>query len=166
MYRIIVVVLLAVAAGGCTTYYYLGKIDGKNSAGDDVEALAYWHVTERKLWFDSNSGAVRLKTECSTRTVAFNERENGILFLWEPGVTKPGGPDQLGTVCGRVYGADRIKDLDEGKLQMEILCEAEVDDFAADPQRAVFIAPRPGDPYIFDIDKQKRDTDPNLVCDR
>jgi hypothetical protein len=164
MRRITAVVLLALTVQGCTTYYYFGRISGQNSAGREVEALAYWQATERKLWYDTVDGAVRLKTACSHRTVLLNEREQGIVFLWEPGVVEPGGGGGPGTLCGRIVGADQMKDLGEGRLRIEILCEAEVEDFTADPHRAVFIAPRPGDPYVFEIRKEALDTAPDVAC--
>ena len=164
MHRTIAVVLIALAVQGCTTYYYFGRINGQNSAGREVEALAYWQATERKLWYDTVSGAVRVKTACSLRTVTLNERDEGIVFLWEPGVVEPGGGGGPGTICGRIVGAEHMKDLGQGRLRIEILCEADVDDFTADPDRAVFIAPRPGNPYVFEIRKEELDTAPDVAC--
>ena len=164
MNRIVATILLALTIQGCTTYYYSGRINGQNSIGREVEALAYWQATERKLWFDTIEGAVRLKTACSHRTVLLNEREDGIVFLWEPGVIKPGEASRPGTICGRILDASRMNELGEGPLRIEILCEAEVDEFMENAERAVFIAPRPGEPYVFEIEKRKLDRAPNVEC--
>ena len=164
MNRLVAAVVLALIFQGCTTYYYSGRLTEQNSAGREVEAVAYWKATERKLWFDTIEGAVRLKTACSHRTVLLNEREDGIVFLWEPGVVKPGEVSRPGTICGRILDASRMSELGEGPLRIEILCEADVDDFTANAARAVFIAARPGEPYVFEIEKRKLDTAPDVAC--
>jgi hypothetical protein len=57
-----------------------------------------------------------------------------------------------------------MKELGEGRLRIEILCQAEVDGSTADPDRAVFSAPRPGNPYVFEIQKEDLDTAPDAAC--
>jgi hypothetical protein len=156
----LVVVLLITAS--CTTYQYHARLDVKNSVDRDVEALAYWQVTNRKLWFDTYAGAVRVKTQCSHRTLVFSEREEGIVFHWKPGLVKEDGSGDEETICGRVLGADRIKDLNGGSLKIEILCQAEIDEFSASAESAPFIAPRPT-PYVFNISREKGEKPPNVA---
>ncbi len=72
------VALLVAAASlltGCVTYQYYGEIDARNSDGREVKALAHWQKTERRLWFDTASGAVRVQTQCSLNTLVYNERD-------------------------------------------------------------------------------------------
>jgi hypothetical protein len=149
--------LVLILATACTTYQYQGGIDSTNSDGREVKALAHWQRTERLLWFDTVSGAVRVQTQCSANTLVFNEGPDGIVLSRTPeleGTT----PD-----CGRVLDAKRIQDLDTGEVRIQVRCVAAVDDFTANPERASFIAART-DPYVFTIERVEGGRAPKVAA--
>ena len=113
-------ILLILVTSSCTTYRYSGRLAAKNSVGEDVQALAYWQRTHRPIWFDTYSGAVRLKTQCGPRTLVLSEREEGIIALWEPGLVKEDGGGEPGTVCGRVVGAKKSRTWKPGHFRLRL----------------------------------------------
>ena len=137
---------------GCVTYQYSGEIDATNSDGKDVKALAQWQKTERKLWFDTASGAVRIQTQCSLNTLVYNEREDGIVLQRTPELEPAAGGDLQLEHCGRVVDARRIEDLTTGEVRIEVRCVAVIDDFTANPEHKSFLAAR-DEPYVFTIER-------------
>lgn len=162
MKKILWLTLLVVVISSCTTYQYHGRINAKNSTGENAQVLAYWQATHRTLWYDTYAGAVRVKTQCSPRTLVFNEREDGIVALWEPGLAKEDGSGGRGTICGRVIGAKRIQDLETGPLQIEVLCKAEGDEFDVTSVDSSFIASQ-ATPYTFQISREKGKDAPQVA---
>ena len=162
MKKILWLTLLVVVISSCTTYQYHGRINATNSTGENAQALAYWQATHRTLWYDTYAGAIRVRTQCSPRTLVFNEREDGIVALWEPGLVKEDGSGGKGTICGRVIGAKRIQDLETGPLRVEVSCKAEVDEFSAASTQAAFLAPQ-ATPYTFQISREEGKKAPQVA---
>ncbi len=117
---------LALAAAGCAQHHYYARM--ANADGGGHEALAYWSVTERALWFDESSETVRVKLQCG-KTVPFQEREGGVFVLYDPALWM--SPREIGgqDYCGRVLDAEVLGDIAVGeRLSVEIWCQPALDD--------------------------------------
>jgi hypothetical protein len=150
------VVLLAAAVllSGCAQYTYFGRMQAKDSADKDREFVVYWTKTERKLWFDTAAGGVRLLTECSTNVVDYEEKPQGIVFLRRPSDVGVGETIALGEPCGSIVGGKHVADLTDGPLELTVHCRPDTtDDFAVSGVREYLRAREA--PYQFDIQKKR-----------
>jgi hypothetical protein len=144
----------ALVLSGCAQYTYFGRIEAKDSADQDRDVVVYWTKTERKLWFDTASGGVRVLTECSTNAIDYEEKPQGIVFLRRPSDV-PVGPDiALGAPCGQVLGATRVKELDVGALELTVHCRPDVGDEFAIASLTHYPKAR-DEPYRFPIQKSR-----------
>ena len=69
---------------------------------------------------------MRLLPQCSLNTVAYDERPDGIVFRARPTdkrVIVEAEPRMRETICGKVLGANQIKDLAEGTVGVTVWCE-------------------------------------------
>lgn len=138
----------------CTNTVYQGKLEVLNSQGQAEKALVYWTKTE-KLIGESKAGPVVLLTSCSTRHIDFEDSADGIVFRGTPGQDRLMG--QSGSVaeeseCGKIENARMITELSAGPLNLNIGCEALMNDFAVlrGPFSPFYIQARK-EPYQFDI---------------
>jgi hypothetical protein len=146
-------ILVALIAVGCsTTYVYHGNLQAEDSDGVTRDHIIYWLKTDRRFWFDGAEGAVRILTECMPSTLAFDEREEGIVFRRTPtdeGVT---GDIPLGEPCGVILTAKKVKDLPEGTIEVKIYCRHVVDEFEVGLAKAYLKAR--DTPYAFDVRRE------------
>lgn len=152
----IVAFTAALAASGCAQYTYFGSLQAKDSAGKDREVVVYWTKTERKLWFDTAAGGVRLLTECSTNAVDYEEKPQGIVFLRRPADVGVGRSIALGAACGRILTAPRVADLGEGTLELTMHCRPDTTDDFSIPALRQYLQAR-DTPYRFQIHKKRTD---------
>ena len=157
--KVIFVILLIVVVGGCTQYTYHGTIEELDADGNMRTHLVYWTKTERKFWFDESSGSIRLLTQCSLRTINFDESEDGIIFystINDEGVLRDDEskiPEiGLKEPCGRIIGVKKINQLEEGTLRLEIYCKFVAHKFASGNQ--TYIKARDG-VYEFQIIREE-----------
>lgn len=129
MYRKMIMILLVVILSGCTRYTYYGQIEAEDSDGNLRNHLIYWTKTERILWYDEISGAAWLLTECSLRTVVFDETENGIFFRCTPNDSVVIEDGNMWNMCGEILNADRFAELSDGDMEVKIYSTFLGDDF-------------------------------------
>lgn len=130
MHRKILILFLVVAVfTGCTQYVYYGVIESEDCSGEMRNHLVYWTKTERLFWFDECSGSIRLLTECSLETVAFDETEKGIIFRCTSNHKGVIHPVEIGESCGKILGVRKISEIGGGLLLLEIYCEYNPDEF-------------------------------------
>jgi hypothetical protein len=152
--RLIIAVLVILTLSGCSSYVYFGSIETRDSDGEMREHLIYWFRTERTLWFDEASGSIRLLTECSTRTMNFDETETGIIFRRSSEDKADSGEISINDACGRIIGYSRIEDIPEGLLELEVFCHPLPNEFST-AQRAYIMS---GDTvYVFNVIRMDRD---------
>ena len=150
--KIFIFFLLIAVFTGCNQYVYYGIIESDDCSGEMRNHLIYWTKTERLLWFDECSGSIRLLTECSLETIAFDETENGIIFRCtanHKGVTHP---VDLGEFCGKIIGVKKIDELSEGVLLLEVYCEYDGDDFTIGNHSYLKAQ---DEPYEFNVIRKK-----------
>ena len=151
-FKRLIVVLCLIACVGCgTTYIYEGSYKGVDADGETRDHNVYWNKTERTLWFDVSSKTMWLCSEGVLLVLTFRDTEDGVVFEGGPKDVSPDGTKAMtGEVCGRVLNVEKIKDLTEGEILIEIYCKYEKDDF--DTALNTYLAP--GDEaYPFDIIK-------------
>lgn len=155
MYRKYILIIIIFFLSSCSTYVYYGKIKALDSKGKDRHHLIYWTKTERTLWFDEVSGSIRLLTECSNRTVNFDETEDGIFFRCTPQDEGVGREVALNGPCGEVLNYKKVKNIPEGNLELKIYCQALTDDFSVGMQEYLMA----GDSvYVFQVVKTEKDS--------
>ena len=126
MTKRIVTCLLVAALSGCAHYNYYAR--KANADGQGHEALAYWSVTERAVWFDESSETVRVKMQCG-KTVPFQERKGGVFVLYDGALWANPRTIEGAQYCGQVQGVAQVADLKAGdKLSLELWCDASTDD--------------------------------------
>ncbi len=125
-----IAILLFLVVSSCTRYVYYGELESPDSSGKVRRHLVYWTRTERPLWFDEVSGSIRILTECSNRTVNFDETGEGIVFRRTPGDSGLDTTVALNESCGRILKYQRIKDIPEGDLKLELHCMPLTDEFS------------------------------------
>lgn len=157
--RTLALALALAALSGCAQYTYFGRIEAQDSAEKTREVIVYWHRTERKLWFDTVAGGVRVLTECSTNTLDYEEKPQGIVFLLRPGDVPVERAIALGEPCGRVLGAQRIKDLGTGTLELTQHCKPDSSNEFAVTATVNYLKAR-AEPYRFPIEKAPTDDVP------
>jgi len=150
--RALAIALALAALSGCAQYTYFGRIEAQDSADKPRELVVYWNRTERKLWFDTVSGGVRVLTECSTNVLDYEEKPQGIVFLRGPNDVPVGHAIALGEPCGRVLGAQRVEELATGPLELTVNCRPDAsNEFAI---TALVNYPKAREtPYRFTIEK-------------
>lgn len=152
----IVALTTALAAGACAQYTYFGNLQARDSADKDREIVVYWTKTERKLWFDTVAGGVRLLTECSTNTLDYEEKPQGIVFLRRPSDVGVGQTIPLGAPCGKILTAPRVADLGEGTLELTMHCRPDATGDFSIPALRQYLQARDA-PYRFEIHKKRTD---------
>jgi hypothetical protein len=96
-----------------------------------------------------------LMSECSTRNLAFTEREDGIYFFGTPGndqlIDETPVPSQ-NTHCGMINNELKFTNIQAGPVNVKILCSAVIDDFSVitDSGSPPYIKARK-EPYTFEI---------------
>src|SRR3989344_4398157 len=149
IFRWLALILLPLALAGCTQYIYQGQIRAPDSLVQERDHLLYWNRTHRILWFDSAAGSLTLLSECSSNTVQYDEQEDGIIFRKRPS-DKLVAP-YTGNECGKMIGQTRIKDIEEGQLNLTMHCEPEVDEFTVGGDS--YLKAR-AEPYAFPVTKR------------
>lgn len=157
--RALALALALAALSGCAQYTYFGRLEAQDSADKPREVVVYWTRTERKLWFDTVAGGVRVLTECSTNTLDYEEKPQGIVFLRRPGDVPVGHAIALGEPCGRVLGAQRIEDLATGELNLTVNCRPDTSNEFAVTAVVNYLQAREA-PYRFLIEKAPTDEVP------
>jgi hypothetical protein len=157
--RALVPWLLVFAFTACAqTYYYTRK---PNADGQGHEALAYWSVTERALWFDESSETIRVTLQCGT-TVPFQERQGGVYVLYDPVIWSNPRTVSGAQYCGQVHGTTHVGEITEGHaLSLELWCTPVEDDEG-------FSAPLPRLPpgtYTFDAIARASETPSAKQCE-
>lgn len=141
---------------GCAhNYVYSGTLEAEDSTGKTRKHLLYWNRTERIIGYDTVEGSVRMLPQCSLNTVAYDEQPNGIVFRARENdkqVIGEAAPDLKQRVCGKVMGANRIKDLAEGTVEVTVLCEDEPADELSRPKPYLKASERP---YPFPVSKHE-----------
>jgi len=150
--RALAIVLAVTTLSGCAQYTYFGRLEAQDSADKPREIVVYWSRTERLLWFDTVAGGVRVLTECSTNTLDYEEKPQGIVFLRRPNDVPVGRTVALGEPCGRVLGAQRVEELAAGTLELTVNCRPDTsNEFAVS---ALVNYPKAREaPYRFAIEK-------------
>ncbi|MGH8403311.1 MAG: hypothetical protein ACRESO_07925, partial [Gammaproteobacteria bacterium] len=119
--------LAIVLLPGCaTTTLYTGHFEAQNSAGQEREFVLYWNSTQ-SIFTGTKSSPVTLLTQCSSRTIQYEERpltDNAksatqFVFRGEPGFDTAAGSKDLppSGICGRVLSADRIQNLNGPRIE-------------------------------------------------
>ena len=150
--KALAVALVLAALSGCAQVAYFGRLEAQDSADTPREVVVYWTKTERMLWFDTVSGGVRVLTECSTNTLDYEEKPQGIVFLRRPGDVPVGRAIALGEPCGRVLGAARVQDLATGALELTVNCRPDASNEFAVSSVVNYPQAREA-PYRFTIEK-------------
>lgn len=150
--RSVLIVALAIAIQGCVTNsLYTGDLTVPDpEAGNDRRVVLYWTKTDPLLG-SPKAGPATVLTQCG-RSMTFVERPEGIVYRGDPGrdITSDGSPVEDGQVCGRFLGHQRFVDLNEGLLQVQVMCEAQFDDFSV--VREGYLPAR-AEPYTFPISR-------------
>ena len=149
-----VLVATAFLISGCVQYTYFGRIAAKDSADKDREAVAYWTKTERMFWFDTASGGVRVRTECSANTLDYEEKPQGSVFLRQPTDVPVERGIAIGAPCGTVLNAKRVNDLDVGPLDLTVHCRPDTSNEFAVSAVVNYLQARET-PYRFHIEKKR-----------
>ena len=157
--RVLAIMVVLAALQGCAQYTYFGRIEARDSSNHEREIVVYWTKTERLLWFDTASGGVRMLTECSTNTIDYEEKPQGIVFLRRPEDVPVGREIPLNEPCGSVLGATRVEALIAAPLELTVHCRPDVsNEFAIATSRNYPLAREA--PYRFPIEKVKSETMP------
>ncbi len=157
MRRLTQVVLLSglVIVTGCArNYVYSGTLQAPDSQGAMRTHLLYWNKTERPLWFDTAEGSVRMLSQCSLNTVAYDEQPTGIVFRARERDKKVVGkvePDLSRRICGQMLDANRVADLPDGRVRVTVYCEDAPPDELSRPQPYVKAREQP---YEFTISRR------------
>ena len=157
--RLPAIIIVLAALQGCAQYTYFGRMEAPDSANQKREIVVYWTKTERTLWFDTVSGGVRLLTECSTNTVDYEEKPEGIVFLRRPEDVPVGRHIAVNAPCGSVLGATHIEALDTGALELTIHCRPDTSNEFAVTALLNYLQAREA-PYQFHIERAKSDEIP------
>lgn len=156
-YHVLILCLLLGLSQGCTNYLYTGKIMEQDSLNMNREMILYWSKTE-SLLSSPKAGPATLVTQCSLRRLSFVEREQGILFLGDPGkdidIRQNAPVPSQDHVCGRFINQTTFVDIAKGSLSLAISCGPEVDEFSARPGNQGYLKARES-PYTFDIQETK-----------
>ena len=152
--KTLAIAFVLAALPGCAQFTYFGRIEAQDSANRPREVVVYWTRTERMLWFDTAAGGVRVLTECSTNTLDYEEKPEGIVFLRRPNDVPVGHTIAPGEPCGRVLGATRVQELGTDALELTVNCRPDTsDEFAI---ASVVHYPQARDaPYRFPIEKAR-----------
>ena len=123
---------LVLLAGCATTTLYTGHMQAQNSAGQELEFVLYWNTTT-SIFSGTKASPVTLLTQCSTRTIQYEERPvtdsaqnpTQIVFRGEPGFDTAADSTELPSsgVCGRVLSADRLQDLSGPRIEFTVSCK-------------------------------------------
>lgn len=150
----VLILAMAVAIQGCVTNsLYTGDLTVPDrEAGEDRRVVLYWTKTDPLLG-SPKAGPATVLTQCG-RSMTFVERPEGIVFRGDPGrdLTSDGKPVEEGKVCGRFLGHQRFVELGDGPLQVQVMCEAQFDDFSV--VREGYLPARE-DPYTFMISRSE-----------
>lgn len=159
--RIPYFILLCLVGGwlpGCTNYLYTGNMTAQDSLNQPREFVLYWSKTD-PLFGSPKAGPASLRTQCSLREMSFVEKENGIVFLGDPGkdvdVIHNTPVSSQDHVCGLFAGEHTFADIQEGPLDVMVFCKPVVDEFSANPQHQTYLKARP-EPYPFEITQTKQ----------
>ena len=156
-YHVLILSLLLGFSHGCTNYLYTGKIVEQDSFDVNREMILYWSKTDPLLG-SPKAGPAILVTQCSLRRLSFDEREQGILFLGDPGkdfdIRNDSPVPSQDHVCGRFINQTTFVDIAKGSLSLAISCRPEIDEFSARPGSQGYLKAR-GEPYMFDIQETK-----------
>lgn len=156
-YHVLILCLLLGFSHGCTNYLYTGKIMEQDSFDVNRAMILYWSKTDPLLG-SPKAGPATLVTQCSLRRLSFDEREQGILFLGDPGkdfdaLREIPVPSQ-DYVCGRFIDEAAFVDISKGSLSLSVFCRPEIDEFSVRPKNQGYLKARK-EPYIFDIQETK-----------
>ncbi len=145
----LIIGLLAINSYGCASHhYYEGRIKAADSMGAIQEHLLYWGGTKKKGWFDTVDGSIQLQSGCSLDIQVYSPGEEGLVFgKRETDMKKIEGPG-----CGKVMGFTDIKSIPEGPLEISVLCEPEVNEFAVGDTNRYLAARKEN--YRFTIKKR------------
>lgn len=140
---------------GCTNTLYQGEIDAMNSQDQERKVVFYWTKTEKLIGRDKAGPAI-LMTECSTRRLTFQEKEDGIYFFGTPGLDSLSDQTPITSQdqhCGKIVNEERYIDIQSGTINLEINCVANIDEFSftSGSTSPAYIKAR-NEPYIFEID--------------
>jgi hypothetical protein len=119
-------------AGCATTTLYTGHFQAPNSAGQNREFVLYWNSTA-SVFSGTKASPVTLLTQCSSRTIQYEERPvadsapgaTQIVFRGEPGFDTAADSTQLPAsgVCGRVTSAHRLQDISGPRIEFTVSCK-------------------------------------------
>ncbi len=154
-----VVLLLA---GCATTTLYTSHFRAENSAGQQREFVLYWNVTS-SVFTGSKASPVTLLTQCSSRTIEYEERpvpgqtQNAIqiIFRGEPGFDTAADSQTLppSGICGRVLSADHLTELSGPRIEFTIRCKPVAGNAFA-VQDNSYLGAREA-PYVADVNISK-----------
>lgn len=152
--KVIITFLSLVLLNGCANYLYQGNIRAADSKGKDREIILYWNKTE-PLIGDDKAGPANLLTECGS-LISFDEQKEGIFFRGEEGrdiVASTGIEVSKGDKCGKILNFQKFIDVDDGELELTILCKpSPADEFKIGSKS--YIAAN-DTPYKFNISSTK-----------
>ena len=155
--HVLILCLLLGFSQGCTNYLYTGKIMEQDSFDKNRKMILYWSKTD-PLIGPPKAGPATLVTQCSLRRLSFDEREQGILFLGDPGknfdILQNTLVSSQDHVCGRFIDQTTFVDISKGSLSLTVFCKPETDEFSARPGNQGYLKARK-EPYTFDIQETK-----------
>ena len=128
-WKTISVGIVLLLTGCATTTLYTSHFEAQNSAGQNREFVLYWNTTT-SVFSGTKASPVTLLTQCSSRTIEYEERPvagqsaTQIVFRGEPGFDTAAGSTELppSGVCGRVLSADRLQNLSGPRIQFTVSC--------------------------------------------
>jgi hypothetical protein len=152
-----ILAFLVIIIAGCTNTIYQAELSVLNSDDAKQKAVLYWSKTD-KLVGESKAGPIVLMTACSTRRLDFVDTGSGVVFFGAPDMDKlvlSSEPVTQKTVCGQINDANKITDLDEGPLSLNINCQAIIDEFSfRDGLYSPVYIKASETPYRFEVNKE------------
>ncbi|VAX37687.1 hypothetical protein MNBD_UNCLBAC01-290 [hydrothermal vent metagenome] len=153
--KLIIVCLSLLSLSACSNYLYKGNIRALDSNGVDREVMLYWNKTAPLLGADKAGPAVLL-TECGS-LISFDERDQGVIFRGESGRdmnANTGLQVEDGDICGKFLNKSQFVEINEGELELSILCApVDADDFSI--SKRSYIGAKDS-PYKFNIIASKK----------
>lgn len=143
------ILVIAALFCGCTTNtLYMGTATLPASDGNLHTTMISWTSSEAPFR-EPKAGPIQIASECSERTIFFDQQGEGILFRGMPGSDlKDGHSVGQNEECGHIETTQPLTNLGPGTIELQIDCSPRTSVMTTKPN--YYLAAR-SEPYRFSI---------------